>query len=334
MSSKPKLGERELTLSQRAALSRIACASMLAFSALQLGTGVLAAESSSSVASPVAQSLVNRVLDTARPSFGAETECTEDASLRPSSRVLTVDLALAGKAAEAVGSQLHLGTNCRISILSDPIGSALSITSNATFDDAWLAPFDVADTHLDDWTDKSGVVSKVEMMSRRRCLLYFGRYDDNVLVMLPFRDPSYGLFVMTGPSVSESSAHAYFRSDRFKRYADFGLGFVDVSVPRLALHEELSYCIGACSEKRVQQKSVLSLDEAGAGSAPVLPELVAKSAYYQNFIFWTPTQSQATHAIKTFPSATVAANRPFYLVLVNGRTRDVLFESLVESPNE
>jgi hypothetical protein len=95
-------------------------------------------------------------------------------------------------------------------------------------------------------------------------------------------------------------------------------------LPLVHLHRTRHWCLPSCASIDVTQDIDLTLGERGAGDAPDLPERLPMSGI--------PSLGVYAPAGTTEKPATLIADKPFYVAVVDVWSQVVLADALVERP--
>jgi len=158
-----------------------------------------------SIQAPVSDALIDKVLGAMPPrsatSIRLNDECNRDTSTV--NRVLINDVFITMSSRRQVNN--HYGPNCKV---AGRIGTKTSLIAFATFEDAWLQPFNPAKTHPSQWTTATGQKLSVPMMFSQG-LYGFIQYKDYSIVDVPFRDQRFSLFLLTSQRPITSNAKVF-----------------------------------------------------------------------------------------------------------------------------
>jgi hypothetical protein len=234
-------------------------------------------------------------------------------------RVLINDLTLSGKLAPTILEQLTYGPACQVMVKRTV--SPYRIETYASFRNAWNFPQNLTPPHK--WLTSTGQIRFVPMMQIEKVLLSTSTYGNNRVVVLPFWDKRFALFLLTGPRITSTLAEEYFRSRAFRLKQGFQSSRVTMTMPRLSMSRLVSRCLSSCSVQ-VKQEIHLDLRPTGAGDAPHIPARTRQNEPGFSLIYarYRPDS----------PYVTLTLDHPFAFAIVDAATTYLLFTGWLDHP--
>jgi hypothetical protein len=293
---------------------------------LALGvTQVIASASLNTVNSPIAASLldaaIGRLQGKPTTSMALRDECTQGADF-DTGRVLVNDATISGKGAAELARELHYGGSCRVDVGSGSASRPLSVAISTTFQDYW-GLFETSQTRMRAWYLPNGESKSVPTMTTSR-VVSIGAFHGGNVAALPFRDKRYALILFTKPDANVWNDRAYFSTPAFRAKMIFTPVLLTFHLPRTRLNQLRNGCEISCAGINATTAFSFSLDESGAGSAPVLPRVIGKLMLPGSGVVYSNGPVSG--------SKEIAFNHPFYLAVINLDSQRVLLDAIVGDP--
>ncbi|MBV8490011.1 MAG: hypothetical protein JO199_05710 [Candidatus Eremiobacteraeota bacterium] len=242
---------------------------------------------------------------------------------RPDDRVLVSDVLLSGPAAAKVALNWEFGTACRVSVKSST-SRELKIEANAEFRDFWSV-FRVVNSVRAPWILADGQTVSVWTM-RKTFLVSAAEWHGDRVIAMPFRDNRFAIIIVAGANVT-SAASSYFDSIAFLNREGFRPEQITLSLPRLKLSSTNTFRTAGAKPVAVSQRLTFSLNENGAGDAPLLPRTIGKVNNPNTGLVYVKLKYKDRVRV-----ATLAIDRPFYFAIVDTATQARLIEGFVSDP--
>jgi hypothetical protein len=151
-----------------------------------------------------------------------------------------------------------------------------------------------------------------------------GTFHGSDVVAIPFRDKRYALILFTRPDTNLEDERAYFSTTAFRAKTSFTPVFLNIHLPRLRVSKTEDGCEVSCGEISATRALSLSLDEGGAGAAPILPHSIGK--------LFTPGSGLVYPNGPVNGRREIYFDRPFYLAIMNVESQRVLLDGIITDP--
>jgi len=252
-------------------------------------------------------------------------ECSAGAESTGNDQSLVNDLQIVGAVGPRASKTLAYGAACRV-LVRHTAGEGVVIVSESRFRDSWGPLFDPRNTAPAPWTMSHGTVLQVPMMHNPHALVGIAPDAGLTVTTIGFRDAQFALFLVTGPGISPERAHRYFSSSAFRNREGYRSALVALSIPRVALHMDRVDCMRSCAAITIRKSIRLAISEFGLGDAPNIP--LAKSELRPRSL----SPPYAPCCRPPVAGSPIAADRPFYVAIIDVQTQRILFDAFVERP--